>query len=232
MNQIIVLPKATKIIMALSIFIPLITSLFPHIIKHIYYDMHFLRSFQIHRLILSIFLCSFDINYILKLIGRYQIVSSMETRHLRIDNVETSVELLYFTLTLVIPLFFANLLEGVVTFSDSIDIAYVKLMSELVPRGSTIEFFSISVDSSYFVYYYFIYVLAISKLQSKCYYGLVYASCYVYFRRHLGGVPDIFVVFTKNIEKCIKRVCHGIANGKISVKPRIGRTVSSLKKDK
>lgn len=226
------IPKATKIIMTLSLLIPIVTLVSPHLIKYMYYDIRFLKTLQLHRPILSIFLSSVDINLVFKLLLRYQTLTTLENGNLRIDNIDTQIELLYFTLTFVIPLFFANLSEGIVTFSESIDMAYVKLMCDLMPRGSMISFFNFNIDSSYFVYYYFFYELAMSKLRSKCYYGLVYAACYVYFRRNLGGVPDIFVAFVTFAEKKGVELFNAIKNGKICVKPKTGRTLKSYRKNK
>lgn len=244
------IPKATKTIMFISILLPITVTLYPSLIKHLYYDISFLKLFQIHRLFISVFLSIFDISYILKLITRYQILDNIESQNLRIDPnqnynphdrnhrrsltqnqtiVSSSVELLFFTFTFIIPLFFSNLIEGLNNFTDSIDMAYIKYMCALMPRDSFISFFNFKINSSYFVYYYFFYNIIMSKMRSKCYYGLVYASCYIYFRRNLGGVPDWFVWIVEEGEKIVVRMgdkIRDVINGKY--RSRRGRTVRSL----
>lgn len=202
--------KATLSIMTISILIPILIFLLPKAINYLYYDFSFLKTFQIHRLLLSIFLSNFDINFFFQLLARHQFLSQIENQNLKIDQTDSSIELLFFTLTFIFPLFISNITEHLNSFSDSVNIAYATLMCDLMPTSSYFNFYGLPIYSQHFIYYYFFLEIIVSKMTSKCYYGLIFAKFYIYLRKNFFGVPECFVSFISYLTAKFNKIANDI----------------------
>lgn len=199
---------ATLTILALSLSVPTAVLLFPNSIKYLYFDHTHLSTLQLHRLLTGLFLTTFDINLILSLLTRYQTLVNLETNILVTDAAPRN-EILFFCLTLVCPFLLSNLLESVNTFHSSVNMALIKLLCDIT-RDHVIVTFGVAIESKYFPYLYFLYEMVISGFMSKCYYGMVWATLYAYFRRNkMVRIPAWFVYGVDYVEIVIRDLCQG-----------------------
>lgn len=205
--QILSLP-ATLAILSLSLLIPTLVLLFPNSIKYFYFDHTYLRTFQIHRLITALFLTTFDLNFFMNLLSRYQILTKIEGNPL-VTEVSNKVEIIFFFATLTIPLVISNLIEGVNTFHSSVNMALIKVFCDLT-QNHVIVLFGFNLESRYVPYLYFAYEMALSGFASKCYYGLIWATLYSYLRKmKLIGIPLVFIKLIDDVENKIRELSGG-----------------------
>ncbi|KAM0677117.1 hypothetical protein BDAP_002278 [Binucleata daphniae] len=146
-------------------------------------------------------------------------------------NTTSKYETLFFVFTFAIPLFFANILEKNTTFDECINIALVKLMCSLLPFNTYIPFYGFSVNSSHLPYYFFFIEFILSKLTSKCYYGLIYASLYIHVRKRGFEIPPMFIKGIDYIEKVINTSLFNVKTVRITKRmgeKRTGRGLPSV----
>lgn len=184
------IPFATRTIMFLSILIPVMPFLFPTMAKYVYFDLSFM-PLQFYRLFTAIFLAPISFSLLFNLITRFQILYTIENAQLSFRST-SKCELLFFIITFSMPLLIANMLEKITTFNESINMALVKLMSALLPFDTNVSFYGFMVNSSHLPYYFFFAELAMTKLETKSYYGLVYACVYIHIRRNGFLIPQLF----------------------------------------
>lgn len=196
---------ATLTLLLFSLLIPLIVLLQPTSIKYLYFDCIHLKTLQFHRIITGLFLTTFDINLIINLITRYQILINIEKFQLNTDA-NNSMEIYFFSLTLILPFLMSNIIEGVTTFHSNLNMAFIKLLCDLT-HTHIIAVFGVSVSSYYFPYLYFGYEMVVTKFKTKCYYGLIWATLYATLRKkRILGVPKMFIKGVNGIEQKIRNM--------------------------
>ncbi|TBT99615.1 hypothetical protein CWI37_1279p0010 [Hamiltosporidium tvaerminnensis] len=195
MEELKKIPRITRIILTMSILIPVLFTMSPFLSEYLYFDAEYLKRLQIWRLITGIFVSTFDINLVFILLTRYQILKFIEMSKLQIDAISHEIELTFFILSFSFTLFLANFISELGSFNQCINMALVNYMCRLCGTDNMISFFGFSISPIYFPYFYGFYEYIISKGTSKFYYGLIHSVSYIYLRKKLFKIPQCYINF-------------------------------------
>lgn len=174
------IPRGTAIIITLSLLIPLLSTAFPHLSKLFVMQMNFFAPINTA---MSVFMASFDLQLLIACLMRFQILSSIEAIK------RNEVEVLFYTSFFVFPLLISHILEGLRSFSDSINMADVYMLSR---HQSEFNIFGFNVKNHILPYVYLGMEIVLSNGRTKAYYGLLYGVIYFKLRQYGLCIPDWF----------------------------------------
>lgn len=186
-------PKSASIILTLSLSIPLLFTAFPHLGRFFLLEKNCLMPIT---MLTSIFLAPFNLQLLVTCLMRFQVLCFIET------IVKNEIEILFYSTLFVFPFILSYFIEGIRTFNDSINMAYVYMLSQ---HQTWFNVFGFSVKNHFLPYMYLGIDVLLSNGKTKAYYGLLYGIAYFKLKRHGFDVPAWFHRFCKSVSDRINR---------------------------
>ncbi|KAF7683796.1 hypothetical protein TCON_0994 [Astathelohania contejeani] len=187
-----VFPPITKAVIILSLFIPLLSHLFPNLSQYFYFDKDLpIRTFP-SRLITGIFFTPIDFRLFLNAVTRYKILYFIEIERTNLQHLP-QIELFFFLSTLPISLYFSNCVSKLHTFNRCINLSLITYLSSFVKPFDIIKLFGWNVSPEMFPFCYAVYEMALADGNPTCVYGLIHGGVYIYLRRNILDIPKWFI---------------------------------------
>lgn len=199
--------SSLKIILTLSIFYSILFVIYPRAYKYFYYDKQYIKKLQFWRLLSAIFILPPEINSLFIIMTRYGFLHIIEQNHICVNG-DFQVEMLFFTISCAISLFFANF-NGLTDFGNSFNMALCWFVCKFVRE---INLYGFQVPSMYAPYLFLVLEIVFSKNHNAIY-GLVHSIFYFEFRKR-HKIPRIFEVL-------VLRILYPHPNKKIIRKVRL-----------
>ena len=176
-------PRATSLILFLSLAVPLAIKSFPCFGRMLSLQKNLLLPLSAF---FCIFAASFDVPLLMNCLMRYQILRSIE----RAESDEE--EILFYTALFIFSLGLSNLTESLQSFHESVNVAYVFMLSS---KQATFNIFGADLPNHLAPYVYAGADLLLSGGRTKSYYGLLHGLVYIHLKQHGLGTPAWFSRF-------------------------------------
>lgn len=183
MNELNKIPKGTQKIIALTILIPIITSLSNELNKKLTLRLNWLLPLN---LLVGLFKSSINANLFISTLMRLQTLTSIERSGI------TELELIFYTLFSCPMFLVAWYLEGITTFCGSLTLMYIVYLSKL---NQYFNVFGVVVKGEYLPFINLLIEFVTSKGMTKSYYGYINGVLYFYLKSRGMSVPYWFNKF-------------------------------------